>query len=57
MAILVRYLEGKTAAETGAVLGISPEAVEKRLERGIGKLRAAFGGQGVLRCRRKGWWR
>ena len=47
-AILVRYLEGKTTAETGNVLGISAEAVEKRLERGIGKLRVVFGQKGYV---------
>jgi RNA polymerase sigma factor (sigma-70 family) len=41
-AVLVRYLEGKTARETGVVLGISEEAAEKRVERGVAKLRGYF---------------
>ncbi|MCL2641282.1 MAG: sigma-70 family RNA polymerase sigma factor [Phycisphaerales bacterium] len=46
VAILVRYLEGKTVAETGRMLGISTEAAEKRLERGVGKLRGVFARKG-----------
>ena len=47
-AILVRYLEGKTARETGEMLGISEAAVEKRVERGVAKLRGYFAKCGYL---------
>jgi RNA polymerase sigma factor (sigma-70 family) len=47
-AILIKYLEGKTAAETAAVLNTSPEAVEKRLARGIDKLRQIFIRKGLI---------
>ncbi len=41
-AILVRFFEKRTLAETAAALGITAEATEKRLERGIAKLRQFF---------------
>jgi RNA polymerase sigma factor (sigma-70 family) len=47
-AILVCYLQSRTAAETGESLGISAEAVEKRLERGIEKLRHFFAQKGFV---------
>ena len=47
-AILVRFLEKKTAAESGAAMGVSAEAIEKRIERGVGKLRAFFAAKGYV---------
>jgi RNA polymerase sigma factor (sigma-70 family) len=45
-AVLVKYLEGKTAGQAGKALGISEDAAEKRAERGLAKLRRFFAGRG-----------
>lgn len=45
-AVLVRYLEGKSAAEAGRELGISEDAAEKRAERALAKLRRYFAAKG-----------
>ncbi|HVS70263.1 MAG TPA: sigma-70 family RNA polymerase sigma factor [Phycisphaerae bacterium] len=47
-AVVVRYLEGKTAREAGVVLGIGEDAAEKRAERGLVKLRRFFAGRGFV---------
>jgi hypothetical protein len=47
-AIVVRYLEGKTTCEAGQLLGISAAAVEKRLQRGVRKLRGLFARKGFV---------
>jgi RNA polymerase sigma factor (sigma-70 family) len=46
-AVVARYLEGKTAAEAGAALGVSPGAAEKRAQRGVERLRRFFERRGV----------
>ena len=45
-AVLAKFWEKRTAAEAGAMLGISAEAVEKRVERGVEKLRKFLAGRG-----------
>ena len=47
-AILIRYFENKTIAQTAALLKISPEAAAKRLERGVARLRAFFSRRGMV---------
>jgi RNA polymerase sigma factor (sigma-70 family) len=47
-ALLVKFFQDKTAAETGALLGITPAAAEKRLERGLAKLRRFFATYGFV---------
>jgi len=47
-AILVRYLERKSVAETGEILGVSVSIVEKRLKRGIAGIRRVFARKGFL---------
>jgi RNA polymerase sigma factor (sigma-70 family) len=46
-AVLLRYFEGRTLAETGAALGVNEDAARKRVTRGLEKLRALFLKRGV----------
>lgn len=45
-AVLLRYLQQKTLAETGAALSIGEEAAKKRAQRGLDKLRTYFATRG-----------
>ncbi len=47
-AILLRFLERRNTRESAAILAISPAAVEKRLERGLNKLRGFFSRRGHM---------
>jgi RNA polymerase sigma factor (sigma-70 family) len=46
-AVMLRYFEGKSAREMSAILGISDEASQKRLERAVERLRAFMAKRGV----------
>jgi len=46
-ALLLRYFEGRSLAETGAALALSEEAARKRVGRGLDKLRRFFAKRGV----------
>lgn len=46
-AILLRYFEGRSFREVGAVLGISDDAAQKRVSRAIDRLRGFFSKQGI----------
>jgi RNA polymerase sigma factor (sigma-70 family) len=46
-AVLLRYFQKKSAAEMGEVLGISSEAAQKRLNRGLDRLRENLARRGV----------
>jgi hypothetical protein len=43
----MRFLQGKSVREVGAVMGISDEAAQKRVQRAIEKLRAFFARRGL----------
>ena len=45
--LVLRFFEGRTNAETAAALGLAEGAVQKRVQRALEKLRAAFAKQGV----------
>lgn len=47
-AVLLRYFERKSAQEMAAVLGISPEAAQKRLSRAVERLREILARDGVV---------
>ena len=47
-AILLRFLEGRSLAEVGAILGISEAAAGKRTFRALNKLKGLLAKQGVL---------
>ena len=47
-AILIRFFEDKTIAQTASVLNISPEAAAKRLARGLARLRGFFSRRGMV---------
>ena len=47
-AILVRYMERKSVAETSEILGVSVSVVEKRLKRGIERIRGVFARKGFV---------
>jgi len=46
-AIVLRFYEGRTLREVGAVLGASEDAAEKRVSRAVERLRAFFAKRGV----------
>ncbi len=46
-ALLLRYWDGQSLAETGAALGVSEEAARKRVTRALERLRRLLGKQGV----------
>jgi RNA polymerase sigma factor (sigma-70 family) len=46
-AVLLRYFENKPAQEMAAILGISTEAAQKRVSRGVEKLRENFAKRGL----------
>jgi RNA polymerase sigma factor (sigma-70 family) len=46
-AVLLRYIEGKSLAEVGQALGISENAAQKRVSRGLEMLRARLVSRGV----------
>lgn len=46
-AVLLRYFENKPAQEMAAILGISAEAAQKRVNRAVEKLRGNFAKRGV----------
>jgi RNA polymerase sigma factor (sigma-70 family) len=46
-AVLLRYFENQSARDIAAVLGISPEAAQKRVNRGVEKLREKLAKRGV----------
>lgn len=46
-AVLLRYFEKKSAPEVAAILGISAEAAQKRVNRAIERMRALFAKRGV----------
>ena len=46
-ALLLRYFEGKSLAETGQALGLTDDAAQKRVSRATEKLRAYFTRRGV----------
>src|SRR6185369_8896753 len=46
-ALLLRYFERKSAREIAERLGISDEAAQKRVSRGVERLREIFGKRGV----------
>ena len=46
-ALLLRYFEGKSLAETGQALGLTDDAAQKRVSRATEKLRAYFARHGV----------
>jgi RNA polymerase sigma factor (sigma-70 family) len=46
-AVLLRYFESKSAAEMAGVLGISSEAAQKRVNRGVDHLREVFAKRGI----------
>jgi len=46
-ALLLRYWDGQSLAETGAALGVSEEAARKRVTRAVERLRRLLGQQGV----------
>jgi RNA polymerase sigma factor (sigma-70 family) len=41
-AILLRYFEGRTLADVGAILGVSEDGARKRIERALDKMRVYF---------------
>ncbi|MEO7715791.1 MAG: sigma-70 family RNA polymerase sigma factor [Capsulimonas sp.] len=41
-AILLRYFEGRTLADVGAILGVSEDGARKRIERALEKMRTHF---------------
>lgn len=47
LAILLRFLEGKTLAEVGRGLGLNENAARKRVERALEKLRHFFARRGI----------
>lgn len=46
-ALLLRYFEGRTFAEVGAVLAMNEDSARKRVDRGLEKLRTFFTKRGV----------
>ncbi len=46
-AVLLRYFENKPAHEMAAILGISPEAAQKRVSRAVERLRDNFARRGI----------
>ncbi|MBB5350268.1 RNA polymerase sigma factor (sigma-70 family) [Haloferula luteola] len=46
-AVLLRYFENRSAREMAVCLGVSPEAAQKRVHRGVEKLRDHFRQKGV----------
>lgn len=46
-AVLLRYFENQSAKDMAAILGISPEAAQKRVNRGVEKLRGKLANRGV----------
>ena len=46
-AVMLRYLEKKSAQEMAAILGVSAEAAQKRVSRAVERLREAFARRGV----------
>ena len=46
-ALVLRYFEGRSAAEVAEMLGISSEAAQKRLTRSVERLRAFFRSRGI----------
>jgi RNA polymerase sigma factor (sigma-70 family) len=46
-AVLLRYFENQSARDIAAVLGISPEAAQKRVNRGVEKLREKLAKRGI----------
>lgn len=47
-AVLVRYVEDRSLAETGAALGVSEDAARKRVSRALEKLRRLLGKEGMI---------
>jgi RNA polymerase sigma factor (sigma-70 family) len=47
-AVVMRFFEGKSLRETGAVLALSENATGKRVDRALEKLRAHFASRGVV---------
>jgi RNA polymerase sigma factor (sigma-70 family) len=47
-AILLRFFEGKSLAEVGAILGTSEEAAKKRVARAVERLRKYFASRGAI---------
>lgn len=47
-AVLVRYVEDRSLAETGATLGLSEDAARKRVSRALEKLRHLLGKEGMV---------
>ncbi len=47
-AVLVRYMEDRSLAETGAALGVSEDAARKRIARALEKLRRLLGKEGLI---------
>jgi RNA polymerase sigma factor (sigma-70 family) len=46
-AVMLRFFEGKSLAEVGAIMDISEEAAKKRVSRAVEKLRAFFSREGI----------
>ncbi|GAA5128951.1 sigma-70 family RNA polymerase sigma factor [Luteolibacter yonseiensis] len=46
-AVLLRYFENKPAQEMAAILGTSPEAAQKRVNRAVGRLRENLAKRGI----------
>jgi len=47
-AVLLRFYEGKSLADVGAIMGTSEEAAKKRVSRAVDKLRKYFANRGVI---------
>jgi hypothetical protein len=47
-AVMLRYFENKSAPETAGILGISSEAAQKRVGRGVERLRDYFAKDGII---------
>src|SRR4051812_39082383 len=47
-AVLLRFYEGKSLAEVGAILGTTEEAAKKRVARAVERLRKYFTGRGAV---------
>lgn len=46
-ALMLRFLEGKSARETGEILGVNAETAQKRVYRAVERLREFFGKRGI----------
>ena len=46
-AVLLRYFDGQTLAEVGAILALNEDAARKRVTRGVDKLRKFFSKRGI----------